>query len=96
MDLFGLSNLNIMSFSGEQSCLLVYKSVWMFRLVKCFRILWDEKCNINVKYFVIIYYCVTHSKYSWDALFVLYVVVLCALALHLATAHKDLLQKKLD
>lgn len=75
----------------------VYKSMWMFKLLKCFIILWDESCYINVKYSVIIYYFFTHSKCSWDVLFVVVVVmVLCDLALHFATAHKDLFQKKLD
>lgn len=62
----------------------------MFKLVKCFRILWDEMYYINVKYSVIIYYFFTHGKCSWDVLFVVVVVMLlCDLALHLATEHKD-------
>lgn len=73
-----------------------YKSVWIFKLVKCFRFLWDERCYINVKYLVIIYYYSMHGQHSWDVMFVVAVMmVLCDLALHLTTAEKDLFLMKL-
>lgn len=54
----------------------------MFRLVKCFRILWDKRFYINVKYSVIIYYYCTHGKHSWDYLFVAVTMALCDMSYH--------------
>lgn len=61
-----------------------YKSVWMLKVVKCFRILWDKRCYINVKYSVIIYYYCTHGKHSWDYLFVAVMMALCDMSYHSA------------